>query len=97
MIDEESKSGRVLILKHSTRCSISNTALNRLERSWQEENAAKLKPYFLDLLNHRDVSDAIAKKYNIEHQSPQILIIENGKCIFTQTHSEIRLDEILQV
>ncbi|MCW3077335.1 MAG: ytxJ [Bacteroidetes bacterium] len=95
-IDEESNSGKVLILKHSTRCSISNTALNRLERAWKKEDGTKIKPYLLDLLNHRDVSNAIATRYNIEHQSPQILVIEKGKCIFTQTHSEIRLEEILQ-
>ncbi|MBA3665681.1 MAG: bacillithiol system redox-active protein YtxJ [Bacteroidetes bacterium] len=95
-IDEESKNGKVMILKHSTRCSISNTALNRLERNWKEGNEAIINPYYLDLLNHRDISNAIAERYKVEHQSPQILVIVNGKCTFSQTHSEIRLEEILE-
>ncbi|MGZ3920636.1 MAG: bacillithiol system redox-active protein YtxJ [Bacteroidia bacterium] len=95
-IDEESKNGKILILKHSTRCSISNTALNRLERSWKDEHAETLKPYYLDLLNYRHISNAIAARYGLEHESPQVLVISNGKYIFSQTHSEIRLEEILQ-
>jgi bacillithiol system protein YtxJ len=94
-IDQESKSSKILVLKHSTRCSISNTALNRLERNWKNEDAGIVKPYYLDLLSYRAISNAIAERYNIEHQSPQVLVISNGKCIFSQTHSEIHLGEIL--
>lgn len=95
LIDEESKSQKIMILKHSTRCSISSTALNRLERKWNPDNSSQLKPYYLDLLNHRDISNEIARRYNVEHESPQILIISNGKCIFSQTHSEITLEDAL--
>lgn len=94
-IDEESKGQKILILKHSTRCSISSTALNRLERKWDEAYSPKLKPYYLDLLNHRDISNEIAARYSIEHQSPQTLVIYKGKCIFSQTHSEITLEDAL--
>ena len=94
-IDEESKNGKILILKHSTRCSISNIALNRLERDWKEEHSEKLKPYYLDLLNYREISNAVAARYGVIHESPQILLISNGKYIFCQTHSDIRLAEIL--
>ncbi|MBI2721031.1 MAG: bacillithiol system redox-active protein YtxJ [Bacteroidetes bacterium] len=95
-IDAESKEQKILILKHSTRCSISAASLNRLERKWKEDNAKQLKPYFLDLLNHRDISDAIAARYKVEHHSPQTLVISDGKCIFTQSHSEITLQDALE-
>lgn len=93
-IDNMSFQGPVLIFKHSTRCSISSTALSRLERNWNEQDALKSKPYYLDLLNHRAVSNDIERRYNVEHQSPQILVIAQGKCIYSATHLEIRMDEV---
>jgi bacillithiol system protein YtxJ len=78
-IKNESFEHNVLLFKHSTSCSISLTALNRLERNWKEEDSEKLNPFYLDLLNHRDVSNAIAEIYGIEHQSPQVLVIKDGK------------------
>ncbi|MEI8053481.1 MAG: bacillithiol system redox-active protein YtxJ [Bacteroidota bacterium] len=81
-----------LIFKHSTRCSISIIAKNRLERSAAPEN---ITFYYLDLLTYRNVSDYIADKFNIHHQSPQILLIKNGECIFEETHNAIDMDEIV--
>lgn len=77
----------VVIFKHSTRCSISRMALKQFENEFDSE--AKITPYFLDLLNHRDVSAAIATKFEVEHQSPQILIIKDGISIFNASHSDI--------
>jgi bacillithiol system protein YtxJ len=86
----------VMIFKHSTRCSISSSALNRVERNWNnEQDDIKVKPYFLDLIAYRNVSNEIARKWNIEHQSPQILIIKNGTCIYTETHMGINYEEII--
>ncbi len=81
-----------LIFKHSTRCSISIIAKNRLERSAAPEN---ITFYYLDLLTYRNVSDYIADKFSIHHQSPQILLIKNGECIFEETHNAIDMDEIV--
>ena len=94
-IDAESQHEKIMILKHSIRCSISDAALGRLNRKWKDEDAQIVKPYYLDLITHRDVSNAIAERYHIRHESPQILVISNGQCIFSQTHMSINLDEIL--
>lgn len=77
----------VLILKHSTRCSISDMAKNRLELYWDHE--VPLKPYYLDLLAHREVSNEIAARYHVPHQSPQILVLKNGQTIYSASHNEI--------
>jgi bacillithiol system protein YtxJ len=83
-IDLLSASRPVLILKHSTRCSISAAALARLDRSDAPE---RLEPsYYLDLLRYRPLSNAIEARYGIEHASPQVLIIRNGKCVFDTSH-----------
>lgn len=83
----------VMIFKHSTRCSTSSMALNKLERNWDLSNTV-FPIYFLDLLKFPSLSSTIAMSYNIRHESPQVLVIRNGKCIYTASHSSIRFDEI---
>ena len=93
-IKEESYNQPVLILKHSTTCSISATALNRLERNWKQEKVGELKPYYLDLLRYRPISAEIASLFKVEHQSPQVLIIQNGECIYDASHFDISFAEL---
>jgi bacillithiol system protein YtxJ len=83
----------VLILKHSTRCSISIAALGRLERTWKISEK-EVPAYYLDLLNYRNVSAGIEQHYGITHESPQVLIIKNGKCIYSASHSDISTPDI---
>ncbi|MBU3662306.1 MAG: bacillithiol system redox-active protein YtxJ, partial [Bacteroidetes bacterium] len=80
-IDELSKEKSVIIFKHSTRCSISAMALNRFEKAYAAENPNTLPVYYLDLLQFRPISNEIANRYGIEHQSPQTLLIKNGVCV----------------
>lgn len=94
-IDKESETGNVLIFKHSTRCSISDAALSRFERDGKSLNESDVTCFYLDLLQHRDISNAIAARYGIEHQSPQVLLISKGKCIFNESHMSISVSEIL--
>lgn len=77
----------VLIFKHSTRCSISRMALKNFEKEFNLED--KIIPYFLDLLNHRDISNEIANRFEVVHQSPQLLLIINGSVIYHDSHSGI--------
>lgn len=88
-ITAESAHSPVLIYKHSTTCSISRTALDRLERNYKAEEMAGVKAYYLDLLSHRDISNAVAQKFNIQHESPQALLIKNGKAAYSASHFEI--------
>ena len=76
----------VLFFKHSTRCSISVMALNRFEREWNNTN---VNTYFLDLLNNREVSNQIATLFEVEHQSPQVLLIKDGACVYHASHNAI--------
>jgi bacillithiol system protein YtxJ len=91
-IEDASNSKLVLIFKHSTRCSISRMALRQFENEFEvNENVL---PYYLDLLNHRDISNEIASKFSVVHQSPQLLIISNEKCIYNASHSDIDAEVI---
>ena len=92
-IAERSKTVPCLIFKHSTRCSISTTAKSRLERNWNFD-AAILEPYYLDLLSNRSVSNRVADFFEVEHQSPQVLLIVDGECVYEETHNAISVTEI---
>ena len=83
----ESVGKPVLIFKHSTRCSISRMALKQFENEFDLEGS--VTPYFLDLLNHRDISQEIATRFDVYHQSPQLLLIKEGKSIYDASHSDI--------
>ena len=93
-IKDLSGSQTILIFKHSTRCTISSTALNRLERAWKDEEMKDIKPYHLDLINKRSVSNKIEEVFNIPHESPQVLLIKNGACIYNASHLGISYKEI---
>jgi len=92
-IEQNSYQQPQLIFKHSTRCSISAMALERLNRNWKFTEH-QITPYYLDLLQHRDISGKIAEKWQVHHESPQILIIKNGECIHDASHSDISVSEI---
>lgn len=81
----------VIIFKHSTRCAVSRMALRQFESHYDIENA---RTYFVDLLEHRQISDEIARRFEVVHQSPQILLIKDGKCIFTESHAEIDAEDL---
>ena len=92
-IKEKSKATPQIIFKHSTRCSISSMALNRLERA---ETLPAADFYYLDLIAHRNISNTIADEFAVHHESPQILLIKNGECLYDESHSGISMDELIE-
>ena len=90
-IKEESFEHPVVIFKHSTRCSISAMAKNRLER---ETAVAGVAFYYLDLIRYRAISNRIAEVFEVVHESPQVLMISKGACIYDESHNGIDMAEI---
>ena len=76
-----------VIFKHSTRCSISRMALKQFENEFALQD--KVTPYFLDLITYREISNEIANRFGVQHQSPQILVIKDGKSVYDASHSDI--------
>lgn len=87
-IKEESAVQPVLIFKHSTRCAISRMALKNFEKDYSID-IAEAKPYYLDLLEHRDISNEIASRFGVMHQSPQLIILVDGQPVYSASHSDI--------
>ena len=84
----------VVFFKHSTRCSISSMALNRL-KAVEPEVLETACFYYLDLIAHRDVSNYIAEKLDVHHESPQIVIVRDGDCTYDASHMEIEVKELI--
>lgn len=93
LIKAESHVVPQLIFKHSTRCSISVMALSRLDRS---ETPEGVRFHLLDLLSHRQLSNQIADMFGVVHESPQVLLIRNGECIYEESHNAISMEEIVE-
>ena len=90
---EKSSQQKVLIFKHSTRCFISKTVLRSFEKQMQESDK-NFGYYFLDLLAYRSISNEIESRFDVVHQSPQLIVLENGKAIDNASHQNIDLDKI---
>lgn len=88
-----SKSKAVLIFKHSTRCGISRMVLKNFENEYNLHNS-EIELYFLDLLENRTLSNEIALKFNVLHQSPQVLVIQNEGVIYHKSHHQISVEAI---
>jgi bacillithiol system protein YtxJ len=91
----ESAAKPVLLFKHSTSCSISSMSLDRLLRNWKAEDSDKITPYYLDLLAYRNLSNLVAERFGIPHESPQVLLIQNGKVTYHESHYGISYAEIM--
>ena len=87
----QSKEKPIVIFKHSTRCSISAMAKNRLERETAPDG---ISFYYLDLIRFRAISNKIAEDFKVYHQSPQVLVIKNGDCTYEESHNGISMTDI---
>ncbi len=83
-IIEDSHHTAQFIFKHSIRCSISSVAMNRLQ-----DSVKKMDIYIIDVINNRDISNATEKKLSVRHQSPQLLAVDGGTCVFDTSHMQI--------
>jgi bacillithiol system protein YtxJ len=53
-------------------------------------------PYYLDLLEFRPISNEIAGRFGVMHQSPQIILIKNGNAVYTASHSDIQVVDLAE-
>ncbi|HER39968.1 MAG TPA: bacillithiol system redox-active protein YtxJ [Salinimicrobium catena] len=93
-LESQSRDKTIAIFKHSTRCGISRMVLNNFERNYDLHEEEDLELYFLDLLANRDISNKVADKFNVRHESPQILIIKNGEVVHHASHQSIEVESL---
>ena len=93
-IIELSNEKPIAIFKHSTRCSISRFALKQFENEFDSADATDT--YFLDLIEYRDISNEIASRFQVVHQSPQLLLIKSGQSVYDASHSDIDAKDLAE-
>ncbi len=85
-----SEEHKVVLFKHSTRCGISKLVLNRFENDIKTmKSIENVQFYFLDLIAYREISNRVASAFSVPHESPQLIILENGKVTFHTSHADI--------
>ena len=80
-----------VIFKHSTRCGVSSMVKSRLDKGTVPTD---IDFYYLDLISYRALSNKIAEDLKVHHESPQILLIKNGECVYDESHTAIRMMDI---
>ena len=90
---EQSNTSPQVIFKHSTRCNISSVVLNRLKGSKEKTD---FDIYYLDLLSHRSISNKISEIFKEHHESPQVLLIKNGECVYAESHMGITASDLIE-
>lgn len=91
-----SEKGPQLIYKHSHTCGICHAALEEIEEKFDDIHS-KADMHFVNVKKSRPVSDAAAEDLGVRHESPQVLIIDEGKCVWHKSHWSIKADAILEV
>ncbi|MCG2430977.1 bacillithiol system redox-active protein YtxJ [Aequorivita xiaoshiensis] len=84
----QSKTKPVAIFKHSTRCGVSRGVLKMFEKNYSLDDD-QLKLYFLDLLQNRDISNEIAARFKVNHESPQLIVIKDEVVVHHDSHNGI--------
>lgn len=85
----QSYHSKVVIFKHSTRCMISKTVLKNFEKEAEHKYNDDISYFYLDLLAHRDISNKISEQFDVQHQSPQMIVLKDGKVVNHASHNSI--------
>jgi len=91
-LKETSTEGYILVFKHSPTCSISQMAKLRLESQWSDGEA--IETYLVDVKSSKLISQSISEIFEVHHESPQVLLLKDGICIYDASHFDISVAEI---
>ena len=96
-IEKASENKTIAILKHSTRCGISRMVLRMFESDYDIDENEPIDLYFLDLIAYRDISNEIAERFNVRHESPQLIVIKNREVVHHSSHQAISANKLKEL
>jgi len=96
-IENTSEDKTVAILKHSTRCGVSKMVLRMFESDYDIDENEPVELYFLDLISHREISNEIANRFKVHHESPQLIVLKNREVVHHSSHQSISADKLKEL
>lgn len=93
-LEEVSETKTVAILKHSTRCGVSRMVLRMFESDYDLASDEPVELYFLDLITHREISNEIASRFNVKHESPQLIVLKDREVVHHSSHQSISANKL---
>lgn len=93
-IEKASEDKTVAILKHSTRCGVSKMVLRMFESDYNLEENEAVQLYFLDLISYRDISNEIANRFKVRHESPQLIVLQNREVVHHASHQQVQASKL---
>jgi bacillithiol system protein YtxJ len=85
----ESAAQPLLLFKHSYSCGISAEALDELVDHLNSDRPATVRYAMVTVQTHRDVSNAVAKRLGVRHETPQAFVIRGGRVVWTASHFRV--------
>ena len=85
----DSKTKPIVIFKHSNACGISASAYREMEKLDGQVN-------LLEVQSARDVSRELADLTGIRHETPQVIVLKDGKAVWNASHFEVKAGAVLQ-
>jgi bacillithiol system protein YtxJ len=83
----------VLIFKHSRSCGTSAQALDELVEHL-DGPPNDVRYAIVTVQSHRDVSNAIARTLGVRHETPQALLIQDGRVVWSASHFRVTADAV---
>jgi bacillithiol system protein YtxJ len=90
LFEKTNSTQSVILFKHSERCSVSRMA----KRTFEDEYEGSTPVYLIHVIDERPISNKITEITGVTHQSPQLLVMRNGKCLYHASHDLISADAI---
>ncbi|TRO65307.1 bacillithiol system redox-active protein YtxJ [Christiangramia sabulilitoris] len=96
-IEKISVEKTVAILKHSTRCGVSRMVLRMFETDYDLDENEPVELYFLDLITYREISNEIASRFRVQHESPQLIVLKNREVVHHSSHQGISANKLKEL
>src|SRR3954470_18238257 len=80
--------GSQIIFKHNTSCPISRSVKQKLQNEG-DQLPADVPFYILDILTNQKLSKTVAERFNVQHESPQLILLKEGISIYSESHYHI--------
>jgi bacillithiol system protein YtxJ len=91
---EESRTRPVILFKHSRTCGVSFGALDELHAHLEAAPPSPVTYKMITVQSHRQVSDRAAERLGVRHETPQAILIRDGRPVWKASHFKITAEAL---